>query len=88
VTKCEDLKKLGRVAELRSKKADEIRGLLSISSDADDQEVLRIIKWWQEIGAGEASIPAELKTKVDRLFREFHDLSEANLEILDKLAGR
>jgi hypothetical protein len=38
---------------------DEIRGLLSISPDADDQDALRIMKWWRETGAGEASVPVD-----------------------------
>jgi hypothetical protein len=85
MTKREDLKRFSKVKELRVKKLDEIRRLLSISSDADDQEVLGIIKWWREIGAGEASVPSDLKTKVNRLLSEFHTLNDAKLEILDKL---
>ena len=85
MTKREDLKKLVRIAELRSKKADEIRWLLSISPDANDQEVLRIMKWWRKTGAGEASVPVELKTKVDRLLCEFQSLIHADLEILETL---
>jgi len=75
LTKREDLKRFSKVKELRLKKLDEIRRLLSISPDADDREVLGIIKWWRETGADETSVPAELKTKVDRLLSEFHTLN-------------
>jgi hypothetical protein len=71
------------VAELRSKKTEEIRELLSISPNADAEEVLRIMKWWRETGDG--SIPAKLKSHADRLVREFHRLNERRLEILDEL---
>jgi hypothetical protein len=85
MSKREELKTFSKVKELRLKKLDEIRRLLSISPNADDQEVLGIIKWWRETGAGEASVPAELKTKVNRLLSEFHTLNEANLEVMDRL---
>jgi hypothetical protein len=81
----EDLKRLSKVAELRLKKLDEIRRLLSISPDADERDVLRMMKWWRKTGAGEASVPVELKTRVDRLLCEFHSLNDANLEILETL---
>ena len=71
------------VADLRSQKLEEITELLSISPDADADEVLRITKWWRE--TGEVSIPAKLKNYADRLRREFHSLNEQNLEILDEL---
>ena len=71
------------VAELRSQKLEEITELLSISPDADADEVLRITKWWRE--TGEVSIPAKLKNYADRLRREYHSLNEQNLEILDEL---
>jgi len=35
--------------------------------------------------AGESSVPAELKTKADRLFCEFDSINDANLKILDQL---
>jgi hypothetical protein len=73
------------VKELRLKKLDEIRRLLSISPDANDNEVLAIIKWWRETGAGEASVPAKLKIEVNRLLSELHTLDDANLQILDRL---
>jgi hypothetical protein len=61
--------------DLRAKKLDEIREFLSISPDADDQEVLGMMKWWQETAAYEPSNPIELKTGADRLFREFDDIT-------------
>ena len=67
------------VAELRSQKLEEITELLSISSDADADEVLRITNWWRE--TGNVSIPAKLKNYADRLRREFHSLNELSLEI-------
>ena len=72
------------VAELRSKKAEEIRELLSISANADLEEVLRIIKWWRETGDGNTT-PAKLKSHADRLLREFHRLNQLRFEILDEL---
>jgi len=67
------------VAELRSQKLEEITELLSISPDADADEVLRITNWWRE--TGNVSIPAKLKNYADRLRREFHSLNELSLEI-------
>ena len=72
------------VADLCSQKLEEITELLSISPDADADEVLGITKWWRE--TGDVSIPAELKNHGDRLLREFHRLNEVSLEILDELA--
>jgi hypothetical protein len=46
-----------------------------------------MMKWWQETSAGEPSVPIELKIKTDRLFREFHDINNANQQILDRLEG-
>ena len=74
------------VAELRAKKTEEIRELLSISPNANAEEVLRIITWWRETGDG--SIPAKLKSHADRLVREFHRLDELSLEILRELGTR
>jgi hypothetical protein len=71
------------VAELSAKKLGEIRELLSISSKADAEEVLRIMKWWREVGDG--SIPAKLKNEAHRLLHDFHSLNEASVEILDEL---
>jgi hypothetical protein len=86
MTRRQDLKEEWLVvAELRLKKLEEIRELLSISfnADADADEILRIMKWWRETGDG--SIPAKLKSHADRLLREFHSLNEVSLEILDEL---
>jgi hypothetical protein len=73
------------VTELRSQKLEEITELLSISPDADADEVLRITKWWRE--TGDISIPGKLKNYADRLRREFHSLNELSLEILDELGA-
>jgi len=83
----EDLRKLNGVMHLRSKKLGEISKFLSISPDADDQDVPGMMKWWQETAAEEPSVPIELKTKADRLFREFDNINNANQQILDRLAG-
>jgi hypothetical protein len=84
MTRRQDLKEKWLVfAELRLKKLEEIRELLSISFNADADEILRIMKWWRETGDG--SIPAKLKSHADRLLREFHSLNEVSLEILDEL---
>jgi hypothetical protein len=84
MTRRQDLKEEWLVvAELRLKKLEEIRELLSISFNADADEILRIMKWWRETGDG--SIPAKLKSHADRLLREFHSLNEVSLEILDEL---
>jgi hypothetical protein len=61
--KREDLRKLSELGELRSKKLDEIRVFLSISSETADQAVLGMMKWWQETAADEPSVPVELKTR-------------------------
>jgi len=87
MTRREDLRELNGVMHLRSKKLDEIRKFLSISPDVDDQDVLGMMKWWQETAAEEPSVPIELKTKADRLFREFDNINNANQQILDRLAG-
>jgi hypothetical protein len=87
MTRREDLRELNGVMHLRSKKLDEIRKFLSISTEVDDQDVLGIMKWWQETAAEEPSVPIELKTKADRLFREFDNINNANQQILDRLAG-
>jgi hypothetical protein len=87
MTRREDLRKLSEVMDLRSKKLDEIRRFLSILPDADDQAVIGMMKWWQEIAAGEPSVPIELKNKADRLFPEFHDIDNTNQHILERLQG-
>jgi len=59
MTKHEDLRKeFLAIAELRLIKVEEIRELLSISPAASVEEVLRIMKCWQDSGDG--STPAEL----------------------------
>jgi hypothetical protein len=88
MTRIGDLKKLSGVMDFRSKKLDEIRKFLSISPDTDDRDVLGMMKWWQESAAGEPSVPIDLKTKADRLFRQFQDINNANQQILDKLEGK
>ena len=71
------------MAELRSMKVEEIRDLLSISSAASVEEVLRIMKWWQDNLDG--SFPTKLKSQAHRLLSEIHSLNEANFKILDEL---
>ena len=84
MTKREDLRKEWlAVAELRLIKVEEIRELLSISPAASVEEVLRIMKCWQDSGDG--STPAELRSQAHRLLNEIHCLNEASLEILDEL---
>jgi hypothetical protein len=84
MTKREDLRKEWlAVAELRLMKVEEIRELLSISPAASVEEVLRIMKCWQDNGDG--SIPAKLKSQAHRLLVEIHSLNETSLEILDEL---
>jgi len=85
MTRREILRKFNEVAKLRLKKLDEIRDFLSISPDADDQDVLGLMKWWQKTAANEPSVPAELKTEADRLCCDLHSINDANLEIIDKL---
>ena len=84
MTKHEDLRKeFLAIAELRLIKVEEIRELLSISPAASVEEVLRIMKCWQDSGDG--STPAELRSQAHRLLSEIHCLNGATLEILDKL---
>ena len=84
MTKREDLRKeFLAIAELRLMKVEEIRELLSISPAASVEEVLRIMKCWQDSGDG--STPAELRNQTHRLLSEIHRLNGATLEILDKL---
>ena len=88
MTKHEDLredlrKEFLAIAERRLIKVEEIRELLSISSAASVEEVLRITKWWQDNLDG--SIPTKPKSQAHRLLSEIHCLNGATLEILDKL---
>jgi len=71
------------VAELRLMKVEEIRELLSISPAASVEEVLRIMKCWQDSDDG--STPAKPRRQAHRLLSELHCLNEASLEILDRL---
>jgi hypothetical protein len=84
MTKHEDLREEWlAMAELRLMKVEEIRDLLSISSAASVEEVLRITKWWQDNLDG--SIPTKPKSQAHRLLSEIHSLNEADLKILDEL---
>ena len=84
MTKHEDLRKeFLAIAELRLIKVEEIRELLSISPAASVEEVLRIMKCWQD--SGDSSTPAELRSQAHRLLSEIHSLNEADLKILDEL---
>jgi hypothetical protein len=88
VKKSENLKNLNKVAALRLKKLDEIRELLSIPRNTDYREVISIVKWWQETGAADPSVPAELKTEVNCLICDFQSLNKTDMEILDKLTSK
>src|SRR5262249_42636767 len=84
MTKREDLRKeFLAVAELRLMKVEELRELLSVSPGAAVEEVLRIMKCWQDSGDG--STPAELRSQAHRLLSEIDCLNGASSEILDKL---
>src|SRR5262249_23802460 len=84
MTKYEDLRKeFLALAELRLMKVEEIRELLSISPVASVEEVLRIMKCWQDNGDGATS--AKLRSQAHRLLSEILCFNEASLEILDKL---
>src|SRR5215472_17406312 len=75
MTKREDLRKeFLAVANLRLMKVEEIRELLSISPAASVEEVLRIMKCWQD----------KLRSQAHRLVSEIRYLNEASLEILDE----
>ena len=84
MTKREDLRKeFLAIAELRLLKVEEMRELLSISPAASVEEVLRVMKWWQDNLDG--SIPTKLKSEAHRLLSEIHSLNETNLKTLDEL---
>jgi hypothetical protein len=70
------------------KKLDEVRELLSIPRNTDYREVISIVKWWRETGAADPSLPAELKTEVNRLICDFQSLNKTGMEILDKLTSK
>lgn len=80
VTKRQDLeRKYAAAAELRTKKVDEIRELLAIPPDPDDEQAVEFIARWRE--TGEVSVPAQLLTKAQRLLREWHSIHKACMEI-------
>jgi hypothetical protein len=80
VTKREDLeKKYIAAAELRIKKVDEIRELLAIPPDPADEEAVKFIVHWLE--TGQVPVATELKTKAQRLLREWHGIHMACVEI-------
>jgi hypothetical protein len=84
VTEQEDLKKrYAAAAELRSKKVDEIRELLAIPPGPGDQEAVKLIAGWRE--TGQVCVPAEQKTKTQRLLREWQCIHIACIEIQDEL---
>jgi len=83
VTRREELeKKYTAAAELRTKKVDEIRELLAIPSNPADEEAVQFIARWRE--TGQVSVPAELKTKAQRLLREWHSIHMGCMEIQDE----
>jgi len=80
VTKREDLKrKYMAAAELRTKKVDEIRELLAIPPDPRDEKAVEFIAQWLE--TGRVSVPTGLKTKAQRLLREWQSIHTACVEI-------
>ena len=86
MTKREDLRKeFLAIAELRLMKVEEMRELLSISPAASVEEVLRVMKWWQDNLDG--SIPTKLKSEAHRLLSEIHSLNETNLKTLRRASN-
>jgi hypothetical protein len=82
VTKRQDLKKkYAGAAELRTKKVAEIRKLLAIPSDGDE-EAVEFIAQWRE--TGRVPVPPQLKTRAQRLLREWHSIHMACIEIQDE----
>jgi hypothetical protein len=80
VTKREELKKkYAAAAKLRTKKVDEIRELLAIPASPDDEGAIKFIVHWRE--TGQVSVPAELKTRAQRLLDEWHNIHMACVEI-------
>jgi hypothetical protein len=76
-------KKYATAAELRAKKVDEIRELLATPPDPSDEEAVKFIARWRE--TGQVSVPAQLKTKAQRLLREWQSVHMACIEIQDEL---
>jgi len=87
VAKPDDLKKkYASAATLRTKKVDEIRELLAIPPDPNDEEAVEFIAQWLE--TGQVSVRAELKAKAQRLLREWQSIHMTCVEIqceLDRL---
>jgi hypothetical protein len=84
VTERDDLrKKYAAAAELRAKKVVEIGELLAIPPDPGDEEAVRFIALWRE--TGRVSVQAQIKTKAQRLLREWHSIHMACIEIQDEL---
>jgi hypothetical protein len=84
VTERQDLKKrYAAAAKLRTKKVDEIRQQLGILPDAGDEEAVKFIARWRE--TGKVPIPAHLRTKTQRLLREWHSIHMACIGIKDEL---
>ena len=84
MTERKDLKrKYAAAAELRSKKVDEIRELLTIPPDPGDEEAVKFIAQWRK--TGQVSVPAQLKSKVQRLLHEWHSIHMACIEIQNEL---
>jgi hypothetical protein len=84
VTKGQDLKtKYAAAAELRTRKVIEIRELLTIPPHLGDEEAVKFIAQWRE--TGQVSVPAQLKTKAQRLLRKWHGIHTACIEIQDEL---
>jgi hypothetical protein len=84
VNKRQDLKeKYASAAELRTKKVVEIGELLAIPPHPGDEEAVKFIAQWRE--TGRVSVPTQLKTKAQRLLREWLSIHMACIEIQDEL---
>jgi len=79
-------RKYAAAAALRTKKVDEIRELLAIPANPSDENAVEFIAQWLE--TGQVSVPTELKTRAQRLLREWQSIHMACVEIqceLDRL---
>jgi len=84
VTTRDDLrKKYEAAAALRTKKVDEIRELLAIPPDPSDEKAVEFIVQWLE--TGRVSIPGKLRSKAQRLLREWQSIHMACVEIQRQL---
>ena len=84
VTKRDDLrKKYAAAAALRTKKVDEIRELLAIPPDPSDEKAVEFVAQWLE--TGQISVPTKLRTKAQRLLREWQSIHIACIEIQTEL---